>query len=148
MIHVIQVNENDQAKAWFAFDEYDLMQKVKLQYAQDPSIVIYQEATPNTLLSENKEIAETLADEYGWDTKIYRADFMFEQGQYQTEPVSELRACVAAIASSKDFRIYPDDDTAADALDSDLFFKSREGFNAGLKLREQLVSMEVIAEDF
>jgi len=62
--------------------------------------------------------------------------------------VSELRACIAIIAKAHDFRIYPDDDTAADELDADPFFKTREGFDAGLKLRAQLVELEIIAEDF
>lgn len=62
--------------------------------------------------------------------------------------VSELRSCIAIIAKGHDFRIYPDDDTAADELDADPFFKTREGFDAGLKLRAQLVELEIIAEDF
>jgi len=63
-------------------------------------------------------------------------------------PVSELRACVATIAKANDFRIYPDDETAADELDADPLFRTREGFDACLKLRAQLVELEVIAEDF
>lgn len=109
MIHIIEINEQHHAIAWFAFDEQDLICKVLARQAAQA------DNTPN-------EPDKTL--------------------------VTELRDCIAIIAKAHDFRIYPDDDTAADELDADPFFKTREGFDAGLKLRAQLVELEVIAEDF
>ncbi len=62
--------------------------------------------------------------------------------------MSALRASLAAVASVADFRVYTSDEDAAEELDRDPLYKSKEGFEAALKLRAQLVEMEVIAEDF
>jgi len=146
MIHIVEINEQNRAHAWFAFDEQDFIRKVRVDHGQQPGIVIHAQTTASQLPAESA--AETLATQYGWDTPLYRADYLLGRGVYQIEAVSELRACLAAVASASDFRIYPDDDTAADELDRDPLFKSKQGYEAGRKLRAQLVEMEVIAEDF
>jgi hypothetical protein len=142
MIHIVEINEQHRACAWFAFDEADFIRKVQVDHGTQPDMLIYAQTTARQLA------AEALAAQYGWDTPLYRADYLLGQGAYQTEPVSELRASLAAVASASDFRIYPDDGTAADELDRDPLFQTREGFEAGRKLRAQLVEMEVLAEDF
>lgn len=142
MIHIVEINQQNRAHAWFAFDEADFIRKVQVEHGQRPDMVIYDQTTARQIA------AEALATQFGWDTPLYRADYLLGHGNYQTEPVSQLRASLAAVASALDFRIYPDDDTAADELDRDPLYKSREGFDAGRKLRTQLVEMEILAEDF
>lgn len=150
MIHIVEIHEHHHARVWFAFNEADFILKVGITHGPSQDMLIYQQTTARQLLADSgcATDSEALAAQYGWDTPLYRADYMLGQGIYQTEPVSELRACLAAVASADDFRVYPDDDTAADELDRDPFFKTKEGFDAYYKLRSQLVDMEVIAEDF
>lgn len=150
MIHIVEIHEHHHAHVWFAFDEADFIRKVVVTFGQSPDMCIYRQTTARQLLAEPgiATDAEALAAQYGWDAPLYRADYMLGQGVYQTEAVSELRACLAAVASAEDFRVYPDDETAADELDRDPLFKTREGYDAYRKLRSQLVEMEVIAEDF
>lgn len=142
MIHIVEINEQNRAHVWFAFDEADLIRKVQVDHGKLPDMVIYRQTTARQLGDD------ALAKQYGEDTPLYRADYLLDQGTYQTEPVSELRACVAAIASAHEFRIYPDDETAADEVDRDPLYRSREGFDACIKFRAQLVEFELIAEDF
>jgi len=142
MIHIVEINEQHRAYVWFAFDEADLIRKVLITHAAQPDMTVYQQTNARQLSDES------LAAQYGWDTPLYRADYLLGHGTYQTEPVSELRACVAAIASSPEFRIYPDDETAADEIDRDPLYRSKEGFEAYIKFRAQLVEFELIAEDF
>lgn len=142
MIHIVEINAQNRAHAWFAFDEEDFIRKVPAGHGTGPGMVIYGQTTARKLADE------ALAAQNGWDIPLFRAGYLLGQGVYQNDPVSELRASLAVVAGASDFRIYPDDDTAADELDRDPLFKSKQGFEAGLKLRAQLVEMEVIAEDF
>ena len=159
MIHIVEINEQNHAHAWFAFDEEDFIRKVRVVHGQRPETVIYDKTTARRLLSSRHAADESqshdkypdcymLAAQHGWDVTLYRADHLLGHGIYQTEPISELRASLAAVASAAEFRIYADDETAADELDRDPLFKTREGYDAYLKLRTQLVEMEVLAEDF
>lgn len=159
MIHIVEINEQNRAHAWFAFDEADFIRKVRVDHGQRPETVIYEKTTARQLLSSSPAADATqnrdklpncdaLAEQHGWDTTLYRADHLLGHGIYQTEPVSELRACLAAVASAVEFRIYGDDDTAADELDRDPLYRTKEGLDAYFKLRSQLVEMEVLAEDF
>lgn len=151
MIHIVEINEQNHAYAWFAFDHEDFIRKVRIDRQAQTNMVIYMQTTAQQLLATPGHItgtAEALAEQYGWDTPLYRADYLLEPNNYQCEQISELRASLAAVASANDFRIYTDDETAAEELERDPLFKSEQGFDAALKLHAQLVEMEVIADDF
>ena len=71
-----------------------------------------------------------------------------ETGSYQAEAISELQACVAALVDPlQTCRLYPDDATALEALYRDPLYQGREGFYAHMALREQLIALEVLADD-
>lgn len=151
MIHVVEIHENNHANVWFAFDEDDFVRKVQATYGKESGVVIYQETTVEQLRSTggvSQEVIQALAAKYTAQTPLYRADYLLGEGVYQAEPVSSLRASLAAVASNVDFRIYSNDDDALEELDREPLFRTKEGFDASLKLRSQLVAMEVIAEDF
>jgi hypothetical protein len=151
MIHVVEIQENSHAHVWFAFDEEDFVRKVQATYGKEADIVIYQKTTVEQLRSANTvsaDVIQELATKYGEQTPLYRADYMLGDGVYQAEPISALRASLAAVASNVDFRIYGKDEDALEELDREPLFRTKEGFDARLKLRSQLVEMEVIAEDF
>ncbi|MGV3582925.1 MAG: hypothetical protein ACO1N8_11550 [Methylophilus sp.] len=151
MIHVVEINEQNHARVWFAFDEADFVRKVQANFGQASENIIYEQTTPQQLLHSkhtSAEIISALVAQFGAGTTVYRADYLLGYGIYQVEPVSALRASLAAVASVADFRVYTNDEDAAEELDRDPLYKSKEGFEAALKLRAQLVEMEVIAEDF
>lgn len=151
MIHVVEIQENNHANVWFAFDEADFVRKVQATYGKEAGMMIYQETTVEQLQSANTvsaDVIQKLAAKYAAQTPLYRADYLLGEGIYQAEPVSALRASLAAVASNVDFRIYSNDEDALEELDRDPLFRSKEGFDARFKLRSQLVEMEVIAEDF
>lgn len=151
MIHIVEIDTQHRARVWFAFDEADFIRKVEADRRPDSEVTVYCQTSARQLLAEqgeNADYPQQLAAQHGWDTPLYRADFLLGQGLYRSEPVSELRACLAAVASGHEFRIYADDESAADELDRDPLFKTKEGLDAYRKLRSQLVEMEIIAEDF
>jgi hypothetical protein len=151
MIHVVEINEQNNARVWFAFDEADFIRKVQATHEQSLENIIFEQTTSQQLLLSNhvsKDVAIALAAQFGAETTIYRADYLLAHGTYQIEPVSALSASLAAVASAADFRVYTSDEDAAEELDRDPLYKSKQGFEAALKLRAQLVEMEVIAEDF
>jgi hypothetical protein len=151
MIHIVEIDEQNHARVWFAFDEADFVRKVQANLAPASEYIIFEQTTPQQLLHSKHASAETvsaLVVQFGADTTIYRADYLLGPSVYQVEPVSALRASMAAVASAHDFRVYSSDEDAAEELDRDPLYKSKQGFDAALKLRAQLVEMEVIAEDF
>jgi hypothetical protein len=156
MIHIVEIDEQNHARVWFAFDEADFVRKVQANLAPASEYIIFEQTTPQQLLhskhasneTDRAETVSALVAQFGADTTIYRADYLLGPSVYQVEPVSALRASMAAVASTHDFRVYSSDEDAAEELDRDPLYRSKQGFDAALKLRAQLVEMEVIAEDF
>lgn len=156
MIYVIEFPQQGKPTCWFAFDEEDLARKV---YATDAcrEWEIFDVVTARELLAAQGKAPDSsaarqefpaicrLADEHGWDTPLYRADYLLGKGSLQVEAVSEADACVAALSQrARLCWIYWSDEQAAAALEGDPLFDSREGFWAREALREQLVSLEVL----
>lgn len=152
MIYVIEFPEQGRAHAWFAFDKQDLIRKI---YAQDTRAEweIYDVVTARELLEMHGKTPETvrdelpaicsLADQHGWDTLLYRADYLLGEGVFQTEAVTETDACVAAL-NRRHCKIYWSDTQATAALENDPLFQSKAGYRAGDALREQLVALEIL----
>lgn len=156
MIYVIEFPEQGKEHAWFAFDRQDLMRKI---YAEDTRAEweIYDVVTPRELLEMHGKAPDTegirealpaicsLGDQHGWDTLLYRADYLLGEGVFQTEAVTETDACVAALnRRSRDCKIYWSDTQATAALENDPLFQSKAGCWARDALREQLVSLEIL----
>ena len=154
MIHVLEVPWEGRPQAWFAFDEDDLIGKIRAARAS-PDGAVYEVVSPRELLAANGATMEAapawiaaLAAQHGWDAPLYRADALLETGSYQAEAISELQACVAALVDPlQTCRLYPDDATALEALYRDPLYQGREGFYAHMALREQLIALEVLADD-
>lgn len=159
MIYVVEVPWEGRARAWFAFGGADLARKVHASKRRD-GWTIFETTSPRQLLEaygktpESPDAAQEhvelfkLAAAHGWDTKLYRADYLLGQGMYRSEPVAELNACLAAIEYDlKTCRIYLSDADAAAELYRDPLYDGREGFFAHMALREQLIAMEVISDD-
>ena len=173
MIFVVEVPHADakpsEAHAWFAFDGDDLLGKVVVD---DPlqSWEVFDTTTARELLSLVGEEPGTpqarsafpgicrLADEYGLDTPLYRADYLLERGCYQPEPVRIEAACEAALkqrvapleqgGTLKDLRIYWSEQQAVLATEGDdPLFHSPGGWRALHALREQLLALDVLAEN-
>ena len=159
MIYVVEVPSPGKANAWFAFDQGDFVGKVRTAKATD-DWTIFASTTPRQLLELTGDIPDSstareayawifkLAEEHGWDTALYRADYLLSHGLFQAEPVAEFEACVAAIAHDLHAcRVYLSDEAASAALYRDPLFDGREGFHAHMALREQLIALEVISDE-
>jgi hypothetical protein len=159
MIYVVEVPLEGKPRAWFAFEQEDLARKAHATRKRE-GWTIFETATPRQLLQDCGKTPETqgaaaehaeifqLADTYGWDTTLYRADYLCGQQQYRPEPIAELDACFAAIKHDlKTCRMYLSNEEAANELYRDSIYAGREGFFAHMALREQLISMEVISDD-
>lgn len=158
MIYVIELPKDARPRGWFAFDAADFKRKVKANMKGEG--VIYESTSPGKLLADagySPELEESksscssiwqLAEQHGWETPLYRADFLLENTAYQTEELSELDAYAAAIAANLEAcRVYLSDNAAVNALYQDPLYQGREGFYAHMALREQLIAMEVISDD-
>ena len=156
MIYVVEFPKQGRAHAWFAFEKQDLMRKI---YVADKKkeweifdVVTARELlelpgkTPDTPNVRNEFPAIcSLADQYGWDTPLYRADYLLGDGVFQLEAVSETDACVAALTQrTKACKIYWSDTQATGALENDPFFDREEGSSARDALRDQLVALEIL----
>ena len=154
MIHVVEVPWEGRPQAWFAFDEDDLIGKIKTRRIV-PGQKIHAVATARELLAASGADSDAppdwiadLAARPGWETPLYRADAPMEPGHYQSEPVSLLHAHLAALAAPlQRCRVHPDDESAPEALHGDPVYQGREGFYAHMALREQLIALEVLADD-
>lgn len=158
MIYVVEFPHQARPSAWFAFDREDFARKVHARHTGHRTLV--SAATPRQQLEaaglapdspgarERYPEIFDLAASHGWDTVLYRADSLLGEGVYQAEPVSEFDACAAAIAGDlRDCRVYLSDQAAITALYSDPLYDGREGFPAHMALREQLIALDVIADD-
>lgn len=156
MIYVVEFPEQDRAHAWFAFEKQDLMRKI---YVSDKrkEWEIFDVVTARELLELPGKTPDTpnirdefpaicsLADQHGWDTPLYRADYLLGDGVFQPAAVTETDACIAALTRrNKACTIYWSDTQATAALENDPFFDREAGSSARDALRDQLVALEIL----
>lgn len=159
MILTVEIPHAGKPSCWFAYDEDDFIRKVKATRVEVAGVV-YNVITPRELLAEQGLVPDSagwheqrpdilaLANEYGWDTVLYRADYLLAPGLYQTDPVSEFVAHVALLAHElRACRVYRDEEQAMDALYRDDIYAGKAGFYAHMALREQLIALEVMSDD-
>lgn len=160
MIYVLQCPPDAEPSAWFAYHLGDLARKVA---ADDPyeAWEIHDEVTPRALLDALghetvDEAARTafpsvcaLGDQYGWDTTLYRADHLLGRGALSPDPVDVRAATVAALAARPgEFRVYWSDQDAVLATEGgDEWLCARERWRARHVLHQQLLSLEVLADN-
>lgn len=168
MIFVIEVPYVGDAHAWFAYDGADLLRKVSVNDVLQ-SWEIFDTTTARELMTlvgaePGSPQAKNafpgicrLADEFGLDTLLYRADYLLERGCYQPQSVLPESACEAALrqrvdaqpdSGLKDVRIYWNEQQAVLALEGDdPMFQPPGGWRARHALREQLLSLDALAEN-
>jgi len=156
MIYVVEFPDSGRANAWFAFDADDFARKV---YASDArkEWEIFDVVTVRELLEGLERTLESagldaefpalfaLGERHGWDTPLYRADYLLGAGVLQAQAVSESAACHAAL-NGRGGRclVYWSDTEAVAACEGDPAFDGRAGIWGREALREQLVSLEVL----
>ena len=156
MIHIVEIPQHGRAHAWFAFDQQDLLRKI---YASDARKAweIFDVATVIELLDSLSQTADTpevrqrypalcsLGDQHGWDTPLYRADYLLGNGVMQTEPVTETDACVAALKQrTTNCQLYWTDTQAMAAIEIEPVVPGAVGYRARDVLREQLITLEIL----
>jgi hypothetical protein len=156
VIYVVEFPHRGRAHAWFAFDRDDFARKV---YATDErsECEIFDIVNARGLLdllgvTPDEPAARAgypaicaLGDLHGWDTPLYRADYLSGTGMLQPESISECDACAAALEHRlRAYRIYWTDAQATAALESDPVWHDLEGAWARDALREQLIALEVL----
>lgn len=159
MIHVIEGPMAAPPSAWFAFDEHDFARKVVATDSLE-SWEIHDRITPLELLEagglQPGETARAtcpeicaLGERHGWDRMLYRADHLLGRGVLRAEPVSLREAMVAALrARGNDCRIYWDDVQALAAFEgADPWLQGRQNWHKRRALHEQLVALELLADD-
>jgi hypothetical protein len=159
MIFVLELPAGGAPRAWFAYDGADLLRKVA---AGDPLPLwqIHDCVTPRELLDMADATPATpgieashpalcaLAAAHGWDARLYRADYLCEPGSYRVEPVGEAEAAAAALAARGACRFYWNESAATAAYErSGHPDWQGAGWRARHALREQLLALEVLADD-
>jgi len=159
MIHVLEIPDQGQPHAWFAFDAADFARKVEAEDTLQP-YEIHDVVTPRELLAltgyqvGDADAAQqfpaicSLGDEHGWDTPLYRADYLTGRGHYRPEPIHEAEAYAAALLRREPATlIFWDDAQAVLAIESPqspLLQQTR--WRARHALHEQLVALELLAD--
>lgn len=159
MIFVVEMPAGAEPRAWFAYDGEDLLRKVAAGDALQPW-EIHDRASPRELLAmfdttpQDVGVHErfpglcAMGREHGWDTPLYRADHLLEPGAYRPEPVTLAQACEAALRRRGACMVCWDESQAMAA-----FERAHDpawagpGWRARWALREQLVALEVLADD-
>jgi hypothetical protein len=160
LILTLEVPHVGRPSCWFAFNEEDFIRKVRLGRPAAAAAVIFNVSTPRQLLEPAERGPDAterslrdaewraLAAAHGTDAAVYRADYLLAAAHYQAEAVSEFVAHVAAVAHGlKACRVYYDEEQAMDALLQDSLYAGEDGFYAHMALREQLIALEVLADD-
>lgn len=159
MLYVVEIPHEGRPKSWFAFDQDDLMRKVHAAKTESNQMVYgtttasehlekLDAATDNPELDAERELLLKLIEQQGGDTLLYRADYLLGSDVYQAEAVSELDACVTALAAElKLCRIFGSETAAVNALYNDPIFDPNQEFYNHMALREQLIALEVISDD-
>lgn len=169
MIFVVEVPHEGHPHAWFAYEAEDLLGKVAAEDACQPWEIHDQTSARELFdmvgVSPGAAQAATdfpgisrLAQEFGLDTPLYRADHLLERGCYQPQAVSVEAACEAALRQRvvpaaeggvlRDLRIYWSEPEAVLAIEGqDPFFLEKGNWRALHALREQLLALDVLAAD-
>jgi len=159
MLYVVEIPHEGRPKSWFAFDQADLMRKVYAAKTESNQTVYgtttageqlekLGAATGNPDADAERSQLLKLIEQHGGDTVLYRADYLLGSNVYQAEAVSELDACVTALATDlKLCRIFGSETAAVNALYNDPIFDPNKEFYNHMALREQLIAMEVISDD-
>lgn len=160
MIYVVEVPQQGDPRAWFAYDDEDFARKVA---ASDtlPAWEIHDALTAADLLDAVGHAAAderaremfpaicALGDEHGWNTRLYRAAHLLGRGVLRAEPVTQREALAAALAARGGAScIYWNDRDAIAAFEgADPRIAGRALWRARRVLYEQLVALEVLADD-
>jgi len=158
MIYVVERPAGDKPRAWFAYDEADFARKVA---GSDPLAPedIYDTVTPRELLEFGGPSPDmhlrakypsicAIGDAYGWDSLLYRADYLLGRGVCQPEPVTPRDAAAAALQARGDCLVYWNDRDAIGAFEgADPRLVGESSWRARRALYEQLVALEVLADD-
>ena len=160
MIYVVEVPPQGESHAWFAFDEEDLLNKV----AADDSLAahaiwdcasarelldLFDESPAAIGIEQRHPAICALAAQSGWDTLLYRADYLQEPGLYAPQPVRLVDACRAALRQrGGQWRFYEGEQHALMAVDApDTLYDQPGGWRARWSLRQQLIAVEALADD-
>lgn len=160
MIYVIECPLAGEPLAWFAYHLNDLARKVAARDPLEPW-EIHDEVTPRALLDAlgHERVDDgaratfpsvcALGDRYGWDTTLYRADYLLGRGVLSPDPVDERAALLAALAAREgECRVYWSDQEAVLATEgADVWLSAPERWRARHALHQQLLSLDVLADN-
>ena len=160
MIHVLELPDQGDAHAWFAYDDEDFLRKVA---ASDDlhEREIFDAVSTRELLDDLGHSGSdvdararfpalcALGDAHGWDTTLYRADHLLGRGVFRTELVSQRDALAAALAARNGLScIYWNDTEAVAAFEGgDPRIAGQALWRTRRSLYDQLVALEVLADD-
>jgi hypothetical protein len=160
MIYVVEAPPQGNAHAWFAFDGGDLLRKVAADDAKAAHEIwdsasarelleLFDESPRNPGVDERYPGIHGLGIEFGWETPLFRADYLQEPGLYAAEPVRLIDACRAALrARGGEWRFYEGEQHALIAVDKpDALYDRAGGWRARWALRQQLIAVEALADD-
>ena len=159
MIYLLDITEGHEPRAWFAYDEDDLACKLaaELGLARNAlhdcfsarELLALEDSVPESELARHYPALCALADTYGWDQMLYRADAMLGSAVLRTEPVT-LRAALDAALAARNVQslVYWNDSDALAAFEgSDVRLAGQQNWHRRRKLHEQFVALELLADD-
>lgn len=163
MIFVVEVPHQGEPRAWFAYDEEDLLIKVA-EGDRLPIWEIHDQRTARELIELVGEdpldptVAQrlpglwALVTEHGMDALLYRADHLRGDG-YRPDAIDLASACDAALKARvgvtlQDVRIWWSEQEAVLASEDpgEPLFNRGGGWRALHALREQLLALDVVAD--
>lgn len=156
---MLQLPADGVPRAWFAFDEEDLLRKTaqatgRAEWAlwdrrSARELLDLFDCTPDTPgLDQRLPGIAALGREQGWDRPLVRADAVLGEGLYSAEPVTPVQACRAALTEGGALALlWPDEPAAVLAWEDDALPAWTElGWRARKALHEQLLATEALAE--
>lgn len=160
MIYVVELPDEGEPNAWFAYDDDDFARKVSARDEREPW-EIHDELSARSLLEALGHADITaearaqfpavcaLGDAHGWDAALYRADYVLGHGALSAEPIAPRAAWTAALeARPGSVCIYWDDSQALAAFEgADPRLQGKSRWRAKRALYEQLIALEILADN-
>lgn len=159
-IYIVQIPHRLPPSVCVGSDKADIIKRANAQHdASRSGRTIFEETTPRELLEqfgftpkecptdECKDILE-LAKKYGWDTKIYRADYMNGEGEYTAEVISEYDAVLSYVDHDLHMtKLFSTDAEAIAALNNDAEWTVHQGLKAAEALKHALINEGALIEE-
>lgn len=158
-IYLVEIPHQFPPSVWVGTDQADIIKRANAQHdASRSGRTIFDKITSRQLLEQfgftptdcpsgECEFIRELASKYGWDTRLYRADYMRGEGEYTAEVLEEYEAVLSYIGHDLHMlKIFNTDAEAIEALNNAAEWACHQGLKAAAALKRALLKTSALTK--